>query len=101
MHDQNQSVEHKEETDTANNEDRQTDSESVTRREESDTGAIWDQNDDDDMAVKSEDKEEHRDEEQSGSLEIHDKETVNQPTETSKEYTNLYPHLSEQNIKDL
>ncbi len=101
MHDQNQSFEHKEETDTANNEDRQTDSESVTRREESDTGAIWDQNDDDDMAVKSEDKEEHRDEEQSGSLEIHDKKTVNQPTETSKEYTNLYPHLSEQNIKDL
>ncbi len=101
MHDQNQSVEHKEETDTANNEDRQTDSESLMRREESDTGAIWDQSDDGDMAVKSEDKEEHSDEEQPGSLEIQDKKTVNQRTEASKEYTNLYPHLSEQNIKDL
>lgn len=101
IHDQNQSVEHKEETDTENNEDRQTDLESLMRREESDTGAIWDQSDDGDMAVKSEDKEEHSDEEQPGSLEIQDKKTVNQPTETSKEYTNLYPHLSEQNIKDL
>ncbi|XP_016129553.1 melanoma inhibitory activity protein 3-like isoform X1 [Sinocyclocheilus grahami] len=101
MHDQNQSVEHKEETDTANNEDRQTDSESVTRRKESGISAIWDQSDDGDMEVKSEDKEEHSNEEQPGSLEIQDKKTVNQPTETSKEYTNLYPHLSEQNIEDL
>ncbi|XP_043119276.1 melanoma inhibitory activity protein 2 isoform X1 [Puntigrus tetrazona] len=101
MHDQNQSVEHKEETDTANNEHRQTDSESVTQREESDTGAIWDQSGDSDKAVKSEDKEEHSDEEQHGSLEVQDKKNVNQPTETYKEYTNLYPHLNEQNIEDL
>uniref|UniRef100_A0A8C1I7X8 MIA SH3 domain ER export factor 2 n=1 Tax=Cyprinus carpio TaxID=7962 RepID=A0A8C1I7X8_CYPCA len=99
MHDQNQS-EHKEEIDTANNEDHQTNSESVTRRMERGTGAIWDQSDDGDTAVKSDD-EEHSDEEQPGSLEIQDKKTVNQPTETSKEYTNLYPHLSEQNIEDL
>ncbi|XP_016333990.1 melanoma inhibitory activity protein 3-like isoform X4 [Sinocyclocheilus anshuiensis] len=101
MHDQNQSVEHKEETDTANNEDHQTDSESVTGREESDIGAIWDQSDDGDMAVKSEDKEEQGNEKQPGSPEIQDKNTVNHPTETSKGYTNLYPYLSEQNIEDL
>ncbi|XP_059375985.1 cTAGE family member 5 isoform X2 [Carassius carassius] len=101
IHEQNQSVEYKEETDTANNEDCQTDSESVTRREESGTGAIWDQSDDGEMAVKSEDKEEHSDEEQPGSLETQDKKTVNEPTETSKEYTNLYPHLSKKNIEDL
>ncbi|XP_052436389.1 melanoma inhibitory activity protein 2 isoform X2 [Carassius gibelio] len=101
MHEQNQSVEHKVETDTANNEDCQTDSESVRQREESGTGAIWDQSDDGDMAVKSKDKEEHSDEEKPGSLETQDKKTANEPTETSKEYTNLYPHLSEQNIEDL
>ncbi|XP_016390124.1 melanoma inhibitory activity protein 3-like isoform X4 [Sinocyclocheilus rhinocerous] len=101
MHDQNQSVEHKEETDTANNEDHQTDSESVTGREESNIGAIWDQSDDGDMAVKSEDKEEQGNEKQPGSPEIQDKNTVSHPTETSKGYTNLYPYLSEQNIEDL
>lgn len=96
MVDQNQSVEHKEETDTANKED-QTDLESVTKREESDTGATWDQKEDD-MAVQSEYKEKQGDEEQP---EIQDKKTFNYSTETSKEYTNLYPHLSEQNIQDL
>ncbi|XP_016133632.1 melanoma inhibitory activity protein 3-like isoform X3 [Sinocyclocheilus grahami] len=101
MHDQNQSVEHKEETDTANNEDHQTDSESVTGREESDIGAIWDQSDDGDMPVKSEDKEEQGNEKQPGSPEIQDKNTGNHLTETSKGYTNLYPYLSEQNIEDL
>ncbi|CAM4648410.1 unnamed protein product [Leuciscus chuanchicus] len=111
---QNQSVEHKEETDTANMEDQtdsesvtkreesdQTDSESVTKRQESATGATWDQSDDSDIAVQSEDKEEQGDEERPGSPEIQEKKTVNQSTETSKEYTNLYPHLSEQNIQDL
>ncbi|XP_048046806.1 melanoma inhibitory activity protein 2 isoform X2 [Megalobrama amblycephala] len=100
MVDQNQSVEHKEVTDTANKED-QTDLESVTKREESDTGATWDQKEDSDMAVQSEDKEKQGDEEQPGSPEIQDKKTFNHSTETSKEYTNLYPHLSEQNIQDL
>ncbi|XP_051724039.1 transport and Golgi organization protein 1 homolog isoform X3 [Ctenopharyngodon idella] len=99
MLDQNQSVEHKEETDTANK--NQTDSESVTKREESDTGATWDQKEDNDMAVQSEDKEKQGDEEQTGSPEIQDKKTFIHSTETSKEYTNLYPHLSEQNIQDL
>jgi len=127
MLDQNQSVEHKAETDTANMEDQiaesvtkreesdQTDSESVTKREESDqtdsesvmkreesgTGATWDQSDDSDMAVQSDDKEEQGDEERPGSPEIQEKKTVNHSTETSKKYTNLYPHLSEQNIQDL
>ncbi|XP_067223805.1 cTAGE family member 5 isoform X2 [Chanodichthys erythropterus] len=97
MVDQNQSVEHKDETDTSNKED-QTDLESVTKREESDTGATWDQKEDSDMAVQSEDKEKQGDEEQP---EIQDKKTFNHSTETSKEYTNLHPHLSEQNIQDL
>ncbi|XP_077095166.1 cTAGE family member 5 isoform X5 [Siphateles boraxobius] len=113
MLDQNQSVEHEEETDTANMEDQtdsesvtkreesdQTDPESVKKREESDTGATWDQSDSD-MAVQSEDKEERGEKERPGSPEIQEKKTVNHYTETSKEYTNLYPHLSEQNIQDL
>ncbi|XP_050989012.1 transport and Golgi organization protein 1 homolog isoform X2 [Labeo rohita] len=101
MHDQTQSAEHKEETDTANNEDRQTDSESVKRREESDTGAIWDQRDDGDTAVKLEDKKKHGNEKQPGNPEIQDKNTVSHPTETSTEYANLYPYLSKQVIEDL
>ncbi|XP_067311953.1 cTAGE family member 5 isoform X2 [Pseudorasbora parva] len=94
-----QSDEHKEETDTANIED-QTESDSVTKMEESDTSATWDQSDSD-KVVKSEDQEEQGDEERPGKSEIQEKKTFNQSTESSKEYFNLYPHLSKQNIQDL
>nr|XP_021322998.1 melanoma inhibitory activity protein 2 isoform X4 [Danio rerio] len=91
--DQNQTVEHKEET--ANDDNHQTKSEYVRKREKRDTGVIHVQSNDADMAVHSQDEQE----EQLGRPQH--KKTFSHSPENFKVYKNLHFHLSEQNIQDL